>query len=114
MHYKATNSKQAKALTDSVLSSPLFVFVYLDGCPWCERMRPEWNRLIKKNQDSLSFLEINRLVLDEISVRKVQQAMKNVTTVPSLQLLHPTKRRREYKGTRTAEEMTAFLQRYAL
>ena len=32
------------------LKGPVFVYVFMHGCPYCKKMMPEWSNLQKKNK----------------------------------------------------------------
>ena len=56
---------------DSLKKNNCIIFIRMNGCYYCDKMKKEWQSLVKdkKNDDNLDILEIERSRLDDLMRR---------------------------------------------
>lgn len=85
-----------------------FYFFNMDGCPHCDNMKPEWEKL--ENSDFVSENAEN-LELKSVNAKDSETTKEyGVSGYPSL-ILDRNGSRIEYKGDRTSDDMVMFLQK---
>lgn len=86
----------------STAKATIFLF-YRDGCGWCEKLKPEWQKFAKMHKDStdIEVRAINSLdntqMADNYGVTGVPHIVKECNGVRTV-----------YKGNRTAEDLYKF------
>ena len=91
------------------LEGPLFVYVFMHGCPYCEIMMPEWGNLRKKNK--INTIMINHLKLDDL--KKQDSSLKHINPqmFPYLELIPDKSKNKgiEYNGPRNVQNFLEFI-----
>tara|TARA_Y100000389_G_C17435110_1_gene505016 strand:- start:264 stop:725 length:462 start_codon:yes stop_codon:yes gene_type:complete len=91
----------------------VMIFVYLESCPFCLEMLPEWNRFKNKmnRKQNLQILEVNKEILQTV-IRSDREyfssKLKNIPFVPTVSLYIPTKKSYSYLGDRSCDDLTKF------
>ena len=64
------NSQHMKEIDSSINSGKhMFVLVYMDGCHWCEEVRPIWKQLAEHNKNNnIVVAEVNSAAKDKIKL----------------------------------------------
>ena len=94
----------------SNLEGPLFVYVFMEGCLYCEKMMPEWINLQKKikiNTIMVEHLKLNDLKKQDISLRHINPQM-----FPYLELIPDKTKNKgiEYNGPRDVTNFIKFIE----
>lgn len=66
---------------------PVFVFVYMRGCPWCDMMKPEWERF--KRANVVNTIDVNHVLLDQLKLRSPPCRSLRPNGYPHIQLIKP-------------------------
>ena len=93
-------------------NKPVLVFVYMTGCPYCEVMKPEWNRFTAAHE--INTIEANFMLLDTLK-KFYHQPFENINPngYPHIQLVkHDSKRVVQYNGQRIKEEFSNFVNKH--
>ena len=89
---------------------PLFVYVFMRGCPYCEMMNPEWTSLRKKNK--INTIMVNHLMLEKLKEKETSLRNIRPQMFPHLELIPnvETKRGVQYNGPRDVQNFLAFIE----
>ena len=65
------NSQHMKEIDSSIKSGKhMFVLVYMDGCHWCEEVRPKWKQIQtamrSSNKNDIVVADVNQVAKDSI------------------------------------------------
>ena len=92
-------------------SSNTLVMFYMDGCGYCEMMKPEWlvfekqmSDKITKHNKSHMIARVNRNYLDMV------EGHKSVDGFPTIYYLKNGEKVGEYKGDRSAKDFSKFVE----
>ena len=67
--------------------TPVFVFVYMRGCPWCDMMKPEWERF--KRANVVNTIDVNHMLLDQLKLLLPPCRSMHPNGYPHIQLIKP-------------------------
>ena len=70
---------------------PVFVFVYMRGCPWCDMMKPEWERF--KRANVVNTIDVNHMLLDQLKLLSPPCRSLRPNGYPHIQLIKPNSTR---------------------
>ena len=92
------------------LKGPVFVYVYMHGCPYCEIMMPEWGNLQKKNK--INTIMVNHLKLNDLKKQDVSFKHLNPQMFPYLELIPDKSKNKgiEYSGPRNVNNFIEFIE----
>lgn len=80
------NSKIQKVNQHVRNNNPVVIYFYKDGCPFCERTTPEWDKLsnyLPSITNDLLFLRINKLLYE-----KLQSIGEKPMLYPNIRYIH--------------------------
>jgi thioredoxin-related protein len=97
----------------NIQNKNVFIFVYLESCPYCVQMQPEWATFkdIMKRSNNLQIVEINKNIVNQVikSDRDFfSDKLKNVHFVPNLSLYTKTNKSFNYIGDRSSDDLLKF------
>jgi thiol-disulfide isomerase/thioredoxin len=84
-------------------SSPKLVFLYMNGCSWCDKFAPEWTKLENKYANVISLKKIERSDPD------AKNYSEHVAGYPTILLEKSDGKIVKFSGQRTVEGIDAFL-----
>lgn len=84
-------------------STPKLIFMYMNGCSWCEKFAPEWAKLETKYAKVLSLHKIER------SDPEAKKYSDHVAGYPTILLEKTDGKIVKFSGQRTVEGIDAFL-----
>jgi len=84
-------------------TTPKLVFLYMNGCSWCEKFAPEWTKMENKYANVLSLHKIER---NDPDAKKYSE---HVAGYPTLLLEKKDGKIVKFAGQRTVEGIEAFL-----
>ena len=110
------NKDEVKLLTESEImelqNKHGIVLFYMDGCGHCERMKPDWNKLIEELKDKHK----NEIILGAIESSNMDMFKKSnispsVSGFPTILYFHPNNlsRHEAYKGDRSYEDLKKWI-----
>lgn len=84
----------------------IFVFVFMEECPYCIDMFSEWNNF--KNKTSISTITVERNFLNDL--KKKEPLIKNISPIsyPHLELISNPSQNYIFHGPRRAEAFEKF------
>ena len=62
-------------------NKPVIVFVYMNGCPYCEMMKPAWNSF--KEANTISTIDVNHELLNSL-ISKDSSIFKPANSFPTI------------------------------
>ena len=76
---------------EKIRNTNVFIFVYLESCPYCVQMQPEWATFKDDMKRSKGFqiVEINKNIVNKVILADREyfsEKLKNVQFVPNLSL----------------------------
>ncbi len=81
----------------------IFVLYYVDWCPHCRNIKPEWSKLEKENLDNVTIKKINCEENEKISQEK------NIEGFPTIQLEKANGEIIPYEDNRDYDSFIVFL-----
>ena len=115
LFYKKFSKKINKIIRKKQLSTkninikkPVLVFYHMKNCKFCKKMKPEWNKLIKKKSyKGCQFKELTQEKNKEIVDKHKVQFFPTIKLYPDgLENINTSI---EYEGERTANSMINFI-----
>ena len=91
----------------------VIIFIYLESCPFCLEMLPEWNRFKHKmnRKQNLQIIEVNKEILQSVIRRDREyfsSKLKNIPFVPTVSLYTTAQKSYSYLGDRSCDDLTKF------
>ena len=83
-------------------NKPVIVFVYMNGCPYCEMMKPAWNSF--KRADTISTIDVNHELLNSL-MTKDKSLFKPANSFPTIYSNYPNV---QYEGDRSTNSFIEF------
>ncbi len=84
-------------------------FFYMNGCGWCDRFMPTWNKLKEKNICKLYECESSNQN-NSIEAKQIEQQLNTeISSYPSI-FLEVGGKYKEYEGDRSYEDVVKFIQ----
>jgi thiol-disulfide isomerase/thioredoxin len=95
---------------DEIGRQPIFVKFYMDGCPHCENMKPDWasleDELLSNYDGDFTIMSVNARSLNDIT----NPIVKDVQGFPTLFMINKDgSKGANYEGERTKEDMLNFI-----
>ena len=89
------------------------VLFYVDWCPHCKTVKPEWAKLNKLNNTEINGVnvKVEAANAEGSEVEKEAAADNNVQGYPTIKLISESEVV-DYTGARNAEDMTTFIEEY--
>lgn len=99
-----------KLFYNEVGKRPVFVKFYMDGCPHCENMKPDWidleNELMEKYQGDFTIMDVNARALNTLKSPITQY----VEGFPSIFIIKKDgSKGLDFEGERTKDNMLKFV-----
>ena len=82
-------------------NKPVIVFVYMNGCPYCDNMKPAWNSF--KESNTISTIEVNHELLNTL-MTKDSSIFKPANSFPTIY----SNRNVSYEGDRSTNSFLEF------
>ena len=104
-----------KFSTSKFEQRPVFVFVYMRGCPWCDMMKPEWERF--KRANVVNTIDVNHVLLDQLKLLSPPCRSLRPNGYPHIQLIKPNSvRDLTYDGSypRDQEHFIKFVRKHVV
>ena len=91
----------------------IFVLFFVDWCPHCKTVKPEWEKLMKLNNTKVNgnTIKIQAANAEGSQVEKEAARDNNVEGYPTIKLISQSQVL-DYNGARNAEEMGKFVKDY--
>ena len=114
-----TQNDVGRLNTEDFKGKMVMIFVYLETCPYCVEMMPEWN-LFKKKMESnrtrnrnLEILEINKELLKSIIKKDKKYFHEKLNTVQFVPMmsLYGKEKTYSYLGDRSCDDISEFTNR---
>jgi thiol-disulfide isomerase/thioredoxin len=88
---------------------PVIVFIYMEGCPHCDVMKPEWEKF--KHKSTVPSLEINSSLITMLDSKQpyLKNVMQNVHSFPDLKYYNNKNMGNAYNGERSNEAFLKFV-----
>ena len=99
-------AKKSESFDSGSMDAKL-VFIYMNGCSWCEKFKPHWDQFVATYGPSLSTKGVE-LVSYERNVQESKQYNDYVTGYPTV-LLSKGKSVTVFDGERTSEGLSKFM-----
>lgn len=100
----------AKSLLESSKSKPIIVLFFMNGCPHCEMMMPDWKRAVEQFQGGSHR---GRALTAEVEYSAMASLPPQLRTIvngfPTILVIKDGKPGAEYAGDRSAESILAFI-----
>ena len=82
---KGTNLRNDKHLERKIdrMSKPIIIDWYLEYCGWCEKFKPDWNRLYKRLRRKVKFVKADGKKLPEFKTKY------GITGFPKIMMIMP-------------------------
>jgi thiol-disulfide isomerase/thioredoxin len=104
---KDNSQKSDSYLTNLTNTIELFLF-HMDGCGWCERFMPVWNKLKEKKTD-YKYYDCERSNLDNSAEAKIiQEKVGYITSYPSI-FIKIQDEYFKYNGPRSVNDIVKFI-----
>ena len=84
-HKKISTLNDVKKHKPSKEERPLFIFVYMIGCPYCDMMMPEWRRM--ESIDFVDTMMVNHQLLEAMKKKDPSFAHIYPNGYPHLELM---------------------------
>jgi thiol-disulfide isomerase/thioredoxin len=84
------------------------VFMYMNGCGWCERMKPEWDKFVAQNAGALGALGVQAASYERSDPAAAAYSAY-VKGYPTVLFVKPGATPIAYDGDRTADALMAFV-----
>jgi hypothetical protein len=84
-HKKISTLNDVKKHEPSKEERPLFIFVYMIGCPYCDMMMPEWRRM--ESIDFVDTMMVNHQLLEAMKKKDPSFAHIYPNGYPHLELM---------------------------
>jgi len=94
---------------DQPRTDEIFIFVFMEECPYCIDMFSEWNNF--KNKTTISTITVDRNYLNDLKQKEPLLKNMSPTSYPHLELIsNPSENQRNYiyQGSRTAQAFEEF------
>ena len=88
-------------------SKPVIVLFFAQGCIYCEKMMPEWNKF--KKSSPITFSEVSA---NEMSEYNPLDSEENIRGYPTIRLYNKGKLVKEYDGDRSKKDILKFIKKY--
>ena len=91
----------------------VFVLFYVDWCPHCKSVKPEWEKLVKMNNTEVNGVnvKVESCECESSEVEKEAARDNNVEGYPTIKLISNSESV-DYSGPRDAESMEKFIKEY--
>jgi len=86
---------------------PVIVFFYAPLCGWCEKMKPDWKKFIKKSPIKYGEVSTNDMMNYNSSPDE-----PNIVGYPTIRLYNKGKLVKEYDGDRSHKDILKFVKKY--
>ena len=83
--------------------SPVIIYYYMDGCFWCEKFSPIWNKFSKKKMKNLIVIKV------ESNNRHLLPFESNISGYPTINLYNNGKELGSFNDERTVENLVNFV-----
>ncbi len=109
------NDKALEDFNDSIQDAHALVLFYMDGCPHCEIMKPEWNKFeknlerngMKHSMKSPKSLEKMIARVNSDYINRVN-CDRDILGYPTIFEMVGGNKKKEYNGNRTAEDFEVY------
>jgi thiol-disulfide isomerase/thioredoxin len=89
---------------------PILVLLYMDGCGYCEMLKPAWKDAIKEiNKDNIMIIGEVESKLSKDLPLKVKDSIKGY---PTIQVLQNGKIKKTYEGDRSTNDIVNFAKKH--
>lgn len=88
-------------------TKPVLVLFFAQGCGYCKRMMPEWNKF--KN---VSPISIGEVPAEQMSEYNPLENEENIVGYPTIRLYNKGKLVKEYDGDRSKADIMRFVKKY--
>jgi hypothetical protein len=100
---------QAQAQTESFFAQgSKILFLYMNGCGWCEKFRPQWDEFTKKYAAELSSLGVEAAAYER-SEAESREFTPQVSGYPTVLFVSPSGSVTKFEGERTEDALIAFV-----
>lgn len=86
-------------------SQPVIKYFYLEGCGWCQKFSPEWDKFAQAVKDEKVNIVVQKLNASE-NEKEVEK--ENIQGFPHVHLIKEGKRV-DFEMNRTAEDLMEFV-----
>jgi thiol-disulfide isomerase/thioredoxin len=86
-------------------SQPIISYFYLDGCGWCQKFNPEWEKFAKAVSDEKIPVTVRKINAEE---NKEEVEKEQINGFPHVHLVKDGKRK-DFEFNRTASDLMKFV-----
>ena len=118
MYYNVSNSDGLKKVNESAMENMkkhnVIILMRMDGCGYCDMMKPEWNKMIDETKDKkeLVVLEIERnMMMDMMNIDRefFEPKFKTISGFPTIMMKNSEQQTIPFQSQRTSDALLDFI-----